>query len=90
MRLSIIVALATLAIASTATAQPSIGDAAARALFVATDTNKDGKWDKAEWVAAGRREMGFTFCDSSKDGFIDPAELRACAEKARAMGLTAQ
>jgi hypothetical protein len=62
----------------------------ARAKLVAADANKDGKWDKAEWLAAGRREMGFAFCDTGKDGFVDPAELKVCAEKARAMGMTAQ
>ena len=85
----IILALAL--IASAASAQPAPDAAAtARARMIAADTDKDGKWSKAEWLAAGRREMGFAFCDTGKDGLVDAAELKACAEKARAMGMTAQ
>lgn len=62
--------------------------AAARAKMIAADANKDGKWSLAEWTAAGRREMGFGFCDTSRDGLVDAAELKICAEKARAMGMT--
>jgi hypothetical protein len=79
--------------ATAATAQPAPANAdaaAARAKMVAADANKDGKWSLAEWTAAGRREMGFSFCDTSKDGLVDQAELKTCAEKARAMGMTAQ
>jgi hypothetical protein len=87
--------LASALIATAAAAQPAADAAAdpaaaARAKLIAADANKDGKWDKAEWLAAGRREMGFAFCDTGKDGFVDPAELKVCAEKARAMGMTAQ
>jgi hypothetical protein len=84
--------LAAVLIATAATAQAPAADpvAAARAKLIAADANKDGKWDKPEWLAAGRREMGFSFCDTSKDGFVDQAELKVCAEKARAMGMAAQ
>jgi hypothetical protein len=83
--------LAASVVAIAATAQPAPDAAAtARAKLVAADANKDGKWDKAEWVGAGRREIGFNFCDTGKDGFVDLAELKVCAEKARAMGMTAQ
>lgn len=83
--------LATALIATAATAQtPADPAAAARAKLVAADANKDGKWNLAEWTAAGRREMGHGFCDTSKDGLVDQTELKICAEKARAMGMTGQ
>lgn len=84
--------LATALVATAATAQAPAADpaAAARAKLIAADANKDGKWSLAEWTAAGRREMGHGFCDTSKDGLVDPAELKICAEKARAMGMAAQ
>lgn len=69
---------------------PADPAAAARTKLIAADANKDGKWDKPEWLAAGRREMGHGFCDTSKDGLVDQTELKVCAEKARAMGMTAQ
>jgi hypothetical protein len=78
---------ATTATAQTASADPAV---AARAKLMAADANKDGKWSLAEWTAAGRREMGHGFCDTSKDGLVDQAELKICAEKARAMGMTGQ
>jgi hypothetical protein len=92
MRLLILAAAfaATAAIAQPAADPAADPAAAARAKLIAADVNKDGKWDKPEWLAAGRREMGFSFCDTGKDGFVDPAELKICAEKARAMGMTAQ
>ena len=77
------------ALAQIALAQPAPADSP-RAKLMAADANKDGKWDKAEWLAAGRREMGFSFCDTGKDGFVDPAELKICAEKARAMGMSGE
>jgi hypothetical protein len=79
--------MATTATAQTAPADPAV---AARAKLKAADANKDGKWSLAEWTAAGRREMGHGFCDTGKDGFVDQAELKVCAEKARAMGMTGQ
>ncbi len=77
-------------IATAAAAQPTppadtAGRQEARAKMIAADTNKDGKWDKAEWLAAGRREMGFTFMDADKDGFVTPEEMKAGMEKMRAM-----
>jgi hypothetical protein len=59
-----------------ATAPPAAGASEARAKLVAADANKDGKWDKAEWLAAGRRERGFAFMDTDSDGFVTQAELK--------------
>lgn len=85
--------LAGTAAAQTAPAAPPApaaapaGEGAAMQALVAADANKDGKWDKAEWLAAGRREMGFNFIDADKDGFVTKDELKAGVAKARAMGL---
>jgi len=68
-----------------ATADSAAGTADARAKMMAADTNKDGKWDKTEWVAAGRREMGFVFMDADKDGFVTSAELKAGMARMQAM-----
>ncbi|PZN95694.1 MAG: calcium-binding protein [Alphaproteobacteria bacterium] len=61
------------------------GMAEARAKLVAADTNKDGKWDKDEWLAAGRREMGFRMLDADKDGFVTQPELKTGMDRMRAM-----
>lgn len=55
--------------------QKAKAEAAAKAL-AAADANKDGKWDKAEWLAAGRRERGFQMLDADSDGFVSQAELK--------------
>jgi hypothetical protein len=55
------------------------------AKLMAADANKDGKWSKAEWQAAGRRPIAFGKVDANKDGFVDKAELQAAAA-ARAGG----
>lgn len=49
--------------------------AQARARLIAADTDKDGRWNKVEWVAAGRRAEGFVLLDLDGDGFITQAEL---------------
>jgi hypothetical protein len=58
--------------------------AEARAKLIAADTNKDGKWDKVEWTAAGRREQGFALLDTNGDGFITQAELEEGRARMRA------
>lgn len=85
--------IASIFAASAAVAQPAppaspanaAGMADARARMMAADTNKDGKWDKTEWIAAGRREMGFVFMDADKDGFVTPDELKAGMARMQAM-----
>lgn len=86
MRLIIVAAaiLSTTAIAAGAQPAPSEqGEALAK--LKAADANKDGKWSKDEWLAAGRREIGFNFIDGDKDGFVTQPELRAGMEKMQAM-----
>lgn len=72
--------------AAAAVAQTAPADMAdARARLMAADANKDGKWDKPEWLAAGRREMGFMLIDADKDGFVTQDELKAGMARMRAM-----
>ena len=58
-----------------------------RERLMAADANKDGKWSKAEWLAAGRREMGFAMIDADKDGFVTQPELAEGMKRMRAMGM---
>jgi hypothetical protein len=79
-----IIASAVLALSATAVlAQPTPEQKAkaeeAMAKMAAADANKDGKWDKAEWKAAGRRPIGFDKVDTNKDGFVTKDELKAAA-----------
>ena len=48
-----------------------------RARLAAMDTDHDGRWSKAEWLAGGRRERGFDRLDANHDGFVTTDELRA-------------
>jgi hypothetical protein len=54
---------------------------------MAADADKDGKWSKDEWLAAGRREMGFNLIDADKDGFVSRPELAEGMKRMRAMGM---
>ncbi|WP_353216519.1 hypothetical protein [Sandarakinorhabdus sp.] len=86
-------ALIAAALASAAAAQsppPAPAPAAqsgAGQRLMAADANKDGKWSKDEWLAAGRREMGFGLLDGDKDGFVSRAELTEGMKRMRAMGM---
>ncbi|WP_084706715.1 hypothetical protein [Sandarakinorhabdus limnophila] len=73
-------------------ATPAFAQAAApatpRERLMAADANKDGKWSKEEWLAAGRREMGFAMIDADKDGFVTQPELMEGMKRMQAMGMS--
>ena len=73
--------------AADGTAMPAMsGDAFdQRAKLMALDTDHDGKWSKAEWLAGGRKERGFTFMDADHDGFLTPDELKTGIAKLKEM-----
>jgi hypothetical protein len=48
------------------------------------DTNADGGVDKAEWVAAGRKEARFALADTDGDGKISLDELKTGMSKMKA------
>lgn len=59
-----------------------------RERLIAADANKDGKWNKQEWLAAGRREMGFAMLDADKDNFVTQQELMEGMKRMQAMGIS--
>ncbi len=91
MRLFLAIALLTAApaLAQTppAAAPAPAAPANPRERLIAADANKDGKWSKEEWLAAGRREMGFAMIDADKDGFVTQPELMEGMKRMRAMGM---
>jgi hypothetical protein len=80
-----VIAAATIAFAAgSASAQTPTPEQKAKAeaeaaKLAAADANKDGKWSKAEWQAAGRRPIAFDKVDANKDGFVGKDELKAAA-----------
>jgi hypothetical protein len=74
-----------IAVQPVAQSEAIAGQSDAAKQLQAADTNKDGKWDKAEWLAAGRRDRGFDFLDADKDGFVTPMEIKAGMAKIAAM-----
>lgn len=64
--------------------------AAMKDRLVAMDTDHDGKWSKAEWLAGGRRERGFDKMDADHDGYLTSAELQAGMARMRAARSAAQ
>jgi EF hand len=87
MRLFLAVTLLAAAPAFAQTAPPAT-PATPRERLIAADANKDGKWSKEEWLAAGRREMGFAMIDADKDGFVTQPELAEGMQRMRAMGMS--
>ncbi len=61
------------------------GARAARARLMALDTDHDGRFSKAEWLAGGRRERIFDLMDTDHDGYLTMDELQAGMAKMRAM-----
>ena len=54
---------------------PSTADRRER--IMALDTDHDGRWSRAEWLAGGRSERAFATIDADHDGFLTQDELRA-------------
>lgn len=69
--------VATTLAAAPAPAAPAPDPVEAGARLATLDTDHDGRWSKAEWLAGGRRERGFDRLDADHDGFVTTDELRA-------------
>ena len=81
---AIAVVLGVPALAQTAApAEAAGGDM--RAKLLGMDTDHDGKWSRAEWLAGGRKARGFDMIDADHDGFLTIDELRSGREKMKAM-----
>lgn len=76
-----LLASSTAVLAQTPTPEQKAKAAEAASTMKAADKNGDGKWDSAEWKAAGRNERSFKFVDTNKDGFLTIEELKAAAAK---------
>lgn len=77
----IVVATAAVAFAQT-DAPPPLRDPAA--IFAKADANKDSVIVLEEWLAIGRREMGFNLMDVDGNGKMTQAEFAAGLAKFRA------
>jgi Ca2+-binding EF-hand superfamily protein len=53
-------------------------------IIKAWDKNADGGVDKAEWVAAGRKEARFALADADGDGKVTAEELKSGMAKMKA------
>jgi Ca2+-binding EF-hand superfamily protein len=71
--------LATLATGSALAQMPS-----PEKIHKAWDKNADGVVDKAEWVAAGRKEERFALVDADGDGKVTVEELKTAMSKMKA------
>ena len=72
-------ALTTLAAGSALAQMPS-----PETIHKAWDKNADGVVDKAEWIAAGRKEERFALVDADGDGKVTVDELKAAMAKMQA------
>ncbi len=81
----LVLALAVIAAAPTFAQEAPVPSPRER--LIAADANKDGKWSKEEWLAAGRREMGINLLDADKDGFVTQPELMEGMKRMQAMGM---
>jgi len=79
--------LIVLALASTATLTAGAAMAqmpSPEKIIKAWDKNADGGVDKAEWVAAGRKEKRFAVADADGDGKVSLEELKSGMAKMKA------
>jgi len=81
---AVLVATGTMAQTVPAEPQANPRGAETRAKLLAADANRDGQWDKTEWLAAGRRERGFGFLDADSNGLVTQDELKAGMAKMKA------
>lgn len=67
------------------TTAPGDDAATMRTRLMAMDTDHDGRWSKAEWLAGGRKERGFDLMDTDHDGYLTMAELTAGRARMQAL-----
>ena len=80
MRLLLLAAVAVLASAGLAAAQPAPAN-----IVKAWDKDGDGAVNKDEWAAAGRRPERFALVDANHDGKVTADELAAAMAMMRRM-----
>ncbi len=82
MRRKIALALASLAALTAGSAMAQMPSP--EKIHKAWDKNADGVVDKAEWVAAGRKEARFALVDADSDGKVTVDELKTAMGKMKA------